>query len=84
MKDIQPIEIWVNGQNKQAVFLDAMIINDDLESSCTFFYKLLGTELSQVLATGNIIMAGQDYQDWDNSNDQAYSYIASKINATIL
>jgi hypothetical protein len=29
-------------------------------------------------------MSGQDYLDWDNSNDEAYTYIAEKLNLVIL
>ena len=94
MKTIQPIQIWVNGQNKTAQVLDARIINDDLATSCTFYYELREAstpatedtpeQMGNVLATGNVSMSGEDYQNWDDSNDSAYAYIASQINVTIL
>lgn len=94
MKNISPIQIWVNGQNKTASVLDARIINDDLATSCTFYYELRAAstpateetpeQLGNVLATGNVSMSGDDYQNWDDSNDSAYAYIAEKINVTIL
>jgi len=40
--------------------------------------------IGQTLADGNITMSGEDYLNWDNSNDQAYSYIAEKLNLTII
>ena len=93
MKQIEPIGIWKNGESFEANLLNAYIINDNLESSCTFYYQLCssgeGTEalplvIGQTLADGNITMSGEDYLNWDNSNDQAYSYIAEKLNLTII
>lgn len=94
MKNISPIQIWVNGQNKTAQVLDARIINDDLATSCTFYYELREAstpatesapeELGNVLATGNVSMSGEDYQNWDDSNDSAYQFIAERINVVIL
>jgi hypothetical protein len=79
---IQPVSIWVNGQSKQANELDARIIYDDLATSATFYYEL--KDSSMTLSVGNISMDGQDYEDWDNSNSEAYVYIASKLNLTIV
>ena len=79
---IQPVSIWVNGQSKQASELDARIIFDDLATSATFYYEL--KDSSMTLSVGNISMDGQDYEDWDNSNSEAYVYIASKLNLTIV
>ena len=93
MKSIEPIQIWKNGESQEANLLNAYIINDNLATSCTFYYSLCssgeGTEalplvIGQTLADGNITMSGEDYLNWDNSNDQAYSYIAEKLNLTII
>ncbi len=40
MKQIQPISIWKNGALKTASILDASIINDNMSSSCTFYWTL--------------------------------------------
>jgi hypothetical protein len=79
---IQPVSIWNNGESKQANELDARIIYDDLATSATFYYEL--KDSSMTLSVGNISMDGQDYEDWDNSNSEAYVYIASKLNLTII
>ncbi len=93
MKSIEPILIWKNGESQEANILNAYIINDNLATACTFYYQLCSsgepTEeaplvIGQSLAEGNITMAGDDYSNWDNSNDQAYSYIADKLNLTII
>jgi hypothetical protein len=85
--NIQPVSIWNNGQSKQASELDARIIFDDLATSATFYYELkevLEEGSGAALSVGNVAMDGQDYIDWDNSNEQAYSYIAGKLNLTII
>jgi hypothetical protein len=93
MKPIQPITIWKNGESQEANLLNAYIINDNLQSSCSFYYSLNAsgerTEafnlfIDQTLAEGNITMSGEDYLNWDNSNEQAYSYIAKKLNLTLI
>ena len=93
MKPIEPIQIWKNGESQEANLLVAYIINDNLESSCTFYYQLCssgeGTEalplvIGQTLAEGNVSMSGEDYLNWDGDNNYAYSYIAEKLNLVIL
>lgn len=89
MKPIEPITIWKNGESQEANLLNAYIINDNLKSSCTFYYQLCSSgeqpnTIGQSLADGNVTMSGQDYLDWDNSNDEAYTYIAEKLNLVIL
>jgi hypothetical protein len=91
--NIQPVSIWANGQSKQASELDARIIYDDLATSAIFYYELKEATThdengvasgGSVLSVGNVSMDGQDYIDWDNSNEQAYVYIAGKLNLVII
>ena len=93
MKQIEIVTIWKNGESQEANLLNAIIINDNLATSCSFYYSLCasgeGTEamplvIGQTLAEGNITMSGQDYLDWDNSNEAAYVYIAEKLNLTLI
>jgi len=93
MKKIDPVTIWKNGEQLKANFLNAYIINDNLQSSCSFYYSLCasgeGTEamplvIGQVVAEGNILMDGENYLAWDNSNEAAYVYIAEKLNLTLI
>ena len=93
MKQIEPITIWKNGERQEANLLNAYIINDNLQSICSFYYSLCasgeGTEamplvIGQTLAEGNITMSGDDYLAWDNSNEAAYVYIAEKLNLTLI
>jgi len=85
MKNISPVSIWKNGQSLTASILDAIIINDNLSSSCTFYWMLKEDgEEGQVLADGNATMTGEHYDNWDGSNDYAFEYIAEQINVTII
>jgi uncharacterized protein YhfF len=93
MKKIEAVQIWKNGESQEANLLNAIIINDNLQTSCSFYYQLCssgeGTEamplvIGQTLAEGNVIMDGEKYLAWDGSNDYAFSYIASKLNLTLI
>jgi hypothetical protein len=93
MKSIEPITIWKNGESQEANLLNAIIINDNLQSFCSFYYSLCasgeGTEamplvVGQTLAEGNITMDGENYLAWDGDNDFAFTYIAEKLNLTLI
>jgi hypothetical protein len=93
MKQIEPVTIWKNGESQEANLLNAIIINDNLQSSCSFYYSLCasgeGTEamplvIGQTLAEGNVTMDGENYLAWDGDNDYAFSYIAEKLNLTLI
>lgn len=92
MKPIQPIQIWKNGALKTASILDAIIINDNMSSSCTFYWMLKEADTivedqtitGENLADGNVTMSGEDYQLWKGGNDYAYNYIAKQINVICL
>ena len=93
MKPIEPITIWKNGESQEANLLNAYIINDNLATSCSFYYSLNssgeGTEayplvIGQTLAEGNVTMDGEKYLAWDGNNNFAFSYIAEKLNLTLI
>lgn len=91
MKAIQSVQVWKNGEEKQANTFNLILINDDLATSATFYYQLFasstdaeGNLSSEQLADGNVSMNGSDYTNWDDSNDGAYDYCASKLNITIV
>jgi uncharacterized protein YhfF len=93
MRKIQPIQAWKNGEQLEANLLNAIIINDNLSTSCSFYYSLNssgeGTEamplvIGQTLAEGNITMNGENYLAWDGDNDYAFTYIAEKLNLTLI
>ena len=93
MRRIEPVQVWKNGEQLEASLLNAIIVNDNLESACTFYYQLMtggqGTEampisVGQSVAEGNISLSGEDYLEWSGDNNYAYEYIAEKLNLTLV
>jgi hypothetical protein len=82
MKKIQPVTVWVDGQNKQAIILNAFAINVTLNTSAKFVYQLI-VEGEGIVATGNLTMGGQAYQEWDQ-DIFAWDWIAEQLNLTII
>jgi hypothetical protein len=93
MRKIEPVTAWKKGEQLEANLLNAYIINDNLQSSCSFYYSLNtsgeGTEampliIGQAVAEGNLTMDGENYLAWNGSNDYAFDYIAEKLNLTLI
>lgn len=89
MKTIQNVTLWLNGETKTADKLSVILTYDNLSDSATFTYSIgieTGNPITDFLpyASGVIVINGQDYIDWDNSNDEAYQIVAEKLNITIL
>lgn len=85
MKQIQPITLWVNGQEQTATLFNLISINDNLLNSATFYWQLLDADASK-LADGNLTMDEADYAIWSSSQDvnlAAYQWAASKLNITL-
>lgn len=80
MKQITPISIWDNGQNKQANILNAFAVNVTLDTSATFYYTISNEQ--EQLTQGNLTMSGIDYQEW-NADVFAWDWIAAQLNLTI-
>jgi len=87
MKQIQPIQLWVNGQSKSASVLNAYGINTTLGTSATFYYSLMAVNqdgtLGEQLAQGNLTMTGDDYLNWGDDDDYAWNWVAGQQNLTI-
>ena len=60
-------------QNVQTV-VDSEVITEPIAPIVT----------TNIIASGVVLMAGQDYIDWDNSNKQAYEFIANKLNLQLV
>ena len=85
MKQIQPLTLWVNGQQATATLFNLIIINDNLLNSATFYWQLLDADASK-LADGNLTMGEPDYDVWGSSadiNQAAYQWAASQLNITL-
>jgi hypothetical protein len=85
MKQIQPIQIWVNGADQTATLFNLIIINDNLTNSATFYYQLLDADAVK-LTDGNLTIGEPDYDVWGSTadvNQAAYDWAASKLSITL-
>jgi len=85
MKQIQPITLWVNGQQQTATLFNLIIINDNLLNSATFYWQLLDADASK-LADGNLTMGEPKYDQWGaqpDVNQWAYEWAATQLNITL-
>ncbi len=82
MKKINPISIWGQGSTKDAVTLNAYVVNLQLNTSATFYYALL-SEQNETLSQGNLTMQGEDYQEWEQ-DEFAWEWVAAQLNVTII
>jgi len=86
MKQINPVAMWVNGKNVNAIFINLYSINDNLENSATFYYQLLSAE-NESLSAGNLTISGEDYEVWganENVNLAAFEWACTKLNLTLV
>jgi hypothetical protein len=90
MKQIQPVQVWINGQNENADLLSVAIAYDNLLDFATFQFKLFQSVLDEsprFLLTGNLSIQDQQYIDWGTSsdiNEAAYLWVADQLNLTII
>lgn len=100
MAKIETFSVWKDGANYQADELSVRIVNDDLETSATFYYSISQSPVESVdgegrivvapgatLAEGNVAISGEDYDAWgesSNVNLAAYEYVASKLGLTLV
>jgi hypothetical protein len=76
--------IWNNGNEKEAIYLDAVSIQDNLETEARFNYSLLD-ENYNTLIVGSISIVGNDYIQWlanDFSTNWVMNWIATQLNLT--
>lgn len=80
---IQPVQIWSNGQTLTGNNLDAYSIYDNLETESKFHYQV--QKDTQSLSNGNISIVGDAYIDWLTNNFStlwALEYICTQLNLT--
>jgi hypothetical protein len=86
MKSIQPIDVWVDGEIKQATELSLLITYDNLESDAVFQYTLSDQE-NNGFVKGTLAITGSDYTTWGQSldaNSDAYNFAAAQLNLTLI
>jgi len=96
-KQIEPINVWVNGQSKSAQYLQVTGINDNYESSATNYWQMFtmlvdadGVETQgEAVAQGNLTIDGASYIAWGDQpsmqiNAWIYNWVAEQLNLTIV
>lgn len=94
---ISPITVWVNGESKEAKYLQVTGINDNYESSATNYWQMFtmnvdaeGVEsVGEQVAQGNLSVSGEEYVEWGDVpamsvNAWIYNWSANKLNLVIL
>ena len=96
-KQISPVNVWVNGESKQAEFFQVTCINDNYENSATNYWQLFtknvdaeGVEsMGEQVAQGNLTISGEEYVAWGDQpamaiNAWIYDWSAEQLNLTII
>jgi hypothetical protein len=88
MKQIQPVQIWVNGSVETGSWINAYIINDNLLNSGTFYWAIYTSETGgNKLSEGNLTIVEPDYSVWDSTADinlAAYQWICDQLGLTLI
>jgi hypothetical protein len=86
MKNIQPLDIWSDGDTKTATCIRLYISYDDLATRAAFQYALCDIDGAYIYE-GQVIIEGQTYLDWGSSgdsNNEAYVLAAAQLNLTLI
>jgi hypothetical protein len=85
MKQIEPIQSWINGKSVTATIFNLYPIGGELFKYARFYYALLDENMG-VCASGNLDMTGESYQEWGSNDEYAYNFAAStdQLNLTII
>lgn len=94
MQHIQPVTLWIQGTTKTANIYDLSIVNDDLSTRASLYYRLgfetvpdEGDPQTVWLQDGNLTITGEDYQQWDadpSANEWIYNWSANQLNLVII
>jgi hypothetical protein len=92
MKNIQPIQIWINGENKIGQLFQVTCIFDNYENTARNNWQIFTNGIDQpgeLLSGGNLVITGQSYIDWGNVpansiNAWIYNWSAQQLGLTII
>jgi hypothetical protein len=94
MAQIQPVQVWYQGEQRDATVFNLISNYDNLQDSATFQYQLIEVitvlpeqQNSNVLIIGYLTINGADYEQWDaevNANAWIYQWAADKLGLTII
>jgi hypothetical protein len=88
MKQIQPVQIWTNGQVQTGNYINAYIINDNLLDSATFYWAIFTSDIDgNQLSEGNLSIIDPEYDVWGQSSDinqAAYEWICDQLGLILI
>jgi len=94
MANIQPISTWYQGAEHQANVFTLYSTGDNLIDSATFQYQLIELivispeeQSSQTLITGELVINGAAYAEWDaevDANAWIYNWAANQLGLVII
>lgn len=88
MKQIQSVQIWVNGQVQTGNYLNSYIIKDNLSDTAIFYWAIFTSDIDGIkLSEGNLTMVDPEYDQWGQSadiNQAAYEWIAEQLSLTLI
>lgn len=82
MKEIQPIQVWYNGDFINCIYINAWVSTLILNTNASFIYQLLDENQNRIIE-GTLQMDSEDYNNW-NQDSFAWDWIASKLNLVYL
>jgi len=94
MANIQPIQTWYQGAEREANVFSLYLTGDNLIDSASFQYQLIEELVidreeikSQTLITGQLAINGADYAQWDaevDANAWIYQWAADQLNLILI
>jgi hypothetical protein len=88
MKQIQPIQIWNNGQVQTGNWINVNIVADNLQDTAIFYWGIYTQEISgSLLSESNLTMLEPDYSIWNSTSDinqAAYEWVCNQLGLTLI
>jgi hypothetical protein len=92
MKQIEPVQIWVNGSVQTGSWINAIIREDNLKDFAIFYWAIFtdGSEPDTQglqISAGNLTINEPDYSVWDSTADinaAAYEWICDQLGLTLI
>lgn len=79
-------KLWKDGTDVDATKLEILLVRDDLVNSAEFYYSLSNEDQSEIIRTGNVVLSGNDYNEFTNSNksrlEAASNAVLKKLSLT--
>jgi hypothetical protein len=94
MAQIQPVQVWFQGEQHNANVFSLYSKYDNLIDSASFNYQLIeliintpDDQTSQMLINGELTINGADYAQWDaevDANAWIYQWAADQLNLVLI